>query len=250
MINKLFYNNITPLNRDQHRALHIDTTKGNASFAANTHYVPLAGSEFSQAARDYPILFAGEGQASGAIALLGLRENENLFVNDDSHWAKNTYVPAFVRRYPFILAQSEQQSDFTICFDDSYEGFSQDEGNALFDEQGKESSYLGGVIDFLNRYTQDLKATAGLTVYLQEHELLVTKTLRVSDRYGRNFFLNDFRVVDEARLAQLEDKEIAELHRKGWLGWIYAHLISLGAITRLPERMAPPEVVDEDVTIQ
>lgn len=250
MINKLFYNNITPLNRDQHRALHMDTSKGDASFASKTHYVPLAGIEFAQAARDFPILFAGEGDATGAIALLGLRENENLFVNDENRWATGTYVPAFVRRYPFILAKGEQQTDFTICFDESYEGFSQDKGNALFDEEGKESPYLGSVIDFLNRYTQDLKATAGLTAYLQEHELLVSKTLQVSDRYGRKFFLNDFRVVDEARLAQLEDKEIAELHRKGWLGWIYAHLFSLGAITRLPERMAPPEVVDEDVTIQ
>lgn len=250
MVNKLFYNNITPLNRDQHRSLHIDTSKGDAGFAAETHYVPLAGSEFSQAARDYPILFAGEGEATGAIALLGLRENENLFITDENRWATGTYVPAFVRRYPFILAKGDQQSDFTICFDGSYEGFSEDKGDALFDDEGKESRYLGGVIDFLNRYTQDLKATAGLTAYLQEHELLVSKTLRVSDRHGRNFFLNDFRVVDEARLAQLEDKELGELHRKGWLGWIYAHLISLGCITRLPERLPPPEVTGEGVTIQ
>ncbi|GAA0792879.1 SapC family protein [Marinobacterium sediminicola] len=250
MASKLFYNDIIPLNRDKHRTLHIDSSKGDASFAEHTHYVPLAASEFYQASKDYPILFAGEGDSAGAIALLGLRENENLFVSDDKRWIKGTYVPAFVRRYPFILARNETQSDFTICFDQSYAGFSDDSGDALFDEEGKESSYLGGVIDFLNRYTRELEMTAGFVSWLQEHDLLATRTLRVSDRFGRNFFLNDFRVVDEEKLAKLEDNQLGELHKKGWLGLIYAHLISLGCITRLPEHLEPPEETVEDITIQ
>lgn len=105
MAEVLFYERPVPLNRTQHKDLRL---KGIPSlrFAAGVHSVPLTGVEFPAAARDLPILFAGSSmEEAGPMALLGLRQNENLFIDADGQWAANTYVPAFVRRYPFVLAE-------------------------------------------------------------------------------------------------------------------------------------------------
>src|SRR5690606_24810286 len=96
MTTMLFYDKIVPLNRDQHRKLHLRPSESKARFSANTHYVPVAGTEFYQAARDYPLLFP-KNSGNGPIALLGMREGENLFLEEDGAWQEGVYIPAFIR---------------------------------------------------------------------------------------------------------------------------------------------------------
>src|SRR5690606_39128282 len=93
-------------------------------------------------------------------------------------------------------------------------------------------------IDFLNRYATDMEITSAFLAKLDELGLLVERNLRVTDSKGRNFHLNEFRIVDEAKLAQLDDSTLGELHRRGWLSWIYAHLISVGNVNQLPVRVS------------
>lgn len=238
MTTMLFYEKIVPLNRDRHRKLRVRASGHKARYAAGTHYVPMAGTEFYQAARDYAVLFAGGEGDGGPIALLGMREGENLFVEDDGAWAAGTYVPAFVRRYPFILARGEGGDNFTVCIDEEFSGFGESEGDLLFDDDGKDTAFLSRTVDFLNRFAAEMERTQAFVRRLAELELLVTRNLRLTDGKGRNFLLNDFRIVDEGRLAKLSDEEVGDLHRNGWLGWIYAHLISLGNVNRLPARVA------------
>lgn len=241
MATMLFYGKITPLNRDRHRKLRLRMADDKARYASSTHYVPIAGTEFFQAARDFPVLFAGGDGAGGPIALLGLREGENLFVEDDGTWVEGAYVPAFVRRYPFILARGEGSQNLTVCIDEDFKGFSEADGSLLFDEDGKDTAYLARTIEFVNRFAAEMQHTQSFVKRLDELELLVTRNLRITDGKGRNFLLNDFRIVDEERFAKLDDVTLGELSRQGWLGWIYAHLISLGNVNRLPTR-----VVDAD----
>lgn len=236
MTTMLFYEKIVPLNRDLHRNWRLRASESKARFAANTHYVPVAGTEFYQAARDYPLLFPKEG-GNGPIALLGLREGENLFLQADGAWLEGVYIPAFVRRYPFILARGDEENARTVCIDTEFAGFGEKDGKALFDEEGKDTDYLKGVIEFLNRYATDMELTNAFLQKLEELGLLVERNLRVTDSRGRNFHLNEFRIVDEGKLAQLDDATLGELHRKGWLGWIYAHLISIGNVNQLPVRV-------------
>jgi hypothetical protein len=236
MTSMLFYDKIVPLNRDRHRKLRVRTAQDKARYAAATHYVPIAGTEFYQAARDYAVLFAGGEGEGGPIALLGMREGENLFVEDDGGWAAGSYVPAFVRRYPFILARGDG-GNFTVCIDEQFSGFGETEGDLLFDDDGKDTAYLARTVEFLNRFAAEMERTQAFVRRLTELELLVTRNLRITDGKGRNFLLNDFRIVDESRLGSLDDATLGELHRQGWLGWIYAHLISLGNVNRLPARI-------------
>ncbi|HET8849564.1 MAG TPA: SapC family protein [Marinobacter sp.] len=240
----LFYQHIVPLNRDNHRNLKIRTGQGTAEFARDTHYVPLAGSEFFQAARDFPIVFAGEkADELGAVALLGLRQNENLFLNENNAWREGCYVPAFVRRYPFVLARGGKDGDYTVCLDDSFPGFSEEEGQALFDDEGKDTDYLKNVISFLNGYLAESDRTRQFAQKLKELDLLVTREIRVTNREQKNYLLRDLKIVDESKLRELDDATLGELTRSGYLGWIYAHLMSIGNASRFPQYM--PQNVGE-----
>lgn len=231
MTTLLLYKDIKALNRDEHRALKLRPAE-NAAFAASTHLVPLAGLEFFQAARHYPILFIGEGEQLMPVALLGLQAGDNGFLGTDLQWRANTYVPAFVRRYPFVLAQDGQES-FTVCFDAAYEGWSESEGRELFDAEGGNSAFLAEMIQFLQNFTVEMERTRAFVGQLRELELLTPRTLRLSHASGESFVINDFLAVDEEKFLQLDDARLLELHHSGFLGWVYAHLMSLGNANQL-----------------
>jgi hypothetical protein len=230
-----FYSNVVPLNRDRHRNLRI-RTDGPLRFAAGAHFVPLAAVELFDAARDYPIVFAG-GEDATPVAVLGLRSGENLFVDTNGRWTEATYVPAFVRRYPFVLSGAGDATQFTVCLDESYEGLSETEGTRLFDGEGKESELVTRIVGFLKDHLTESERTRRFVARLRELDVLSTQDMQVQDPRGRMFALREFRTVDEKKLKALGDDVVGELHRSGYLGCIYAHLVSLGNIMRLASRV-------------
>lgn len=163
MAQLLFYDNIVALNRERHADLRLKPANGDCSFARDSHFVPLAGTEFYQAAADYPIVFAGDEGEPTPVALLGLREGDNAFVNADGRWRSGTYVPAFVRRYPFVLARGDDSDsdNLTVCVDESYAGFTREagEGEALFDAEGNQSEMLQRSVEFLQQYLAESERT-------------------------------------------------------------------------------------------
>lgn len=229
----LLYREIKALNRDEHKSLKLKTT-GDCRFAEATHIVPLAGLEFFQAARAYPIVFVGEGDTTSPIALLGLKEGQNSYLQKDGQWQANTYVPAFIRRYPFVLAQGEDEQ-FTVCFDEAYPGWNSKEGRELFTEAGENSDYLNEMIQFLQNFTAEMQRTRQFVATLIELDLLAPRTLKLAHASGESFMLRDFLAVDEEKFLQLAEDKVLSLHRQGFLGWIYAHLMSLGNANQLFE---------------
>jgi hypothetical protein len=241
----LFYERPVPLNRTQHKDLRL---KGIPSlkFAAAAHSVPLTGAEFPIAARDLPILFAGQSiEDAGPMALLGLRQNENLLVDENGRWEANIYVPAFVRRYPFILAEKPagtEGDDFTVFLDEAYEGFGNDEGDRLFKEDGSDSEMLTNAVGFLGEFQQHVTRTHWFMDQLRKHQLLEPRNIRL-EKDGKSINLNGLFVVNEEKLRQLDEKTAHEFLREGVLGWIYAHLLSLPNIDRLAQRLDQRESV-------
>lgn len=233
MSSLLLYDDITLLNRERHRQLKLKPSTGFA-FASGTHYVPVAGQEFYQAARDFPILFVGDEQMI-PIALLGLEAGQNLHVDEQGHWTPSAYVPAFIRRYPFVLAASNEER-FSVCFDAAHDGWNETEGEALFDEDGENTGFLDEVIEFLKGYTAEMERTRDFVDSLRELDLLVQKTLRLTRPDGSTYRIDDFHAVDEGRFGELSEEQVLELHRKGYLGLVYAHLMSLGSANRLFDR--------------
>ena len=250
MAEVLFYERPVPLNRTQHKDLRL---KGIPSlrFAAGVHSVPLTGVEFPAAARDLPILFAGSSmEEAGPMALLGLRQNENLFVDADGQWAANTYVPAFVRRYPFVLAEKpagEEGDDFTVFLDEAYEGFGSDEGERLFQEDGTDSEMLKNAVNFLGEFQQHVGRTQWFMEQLRKHDLLEPRNIRL-EKDGKAINLNGLYVVSEEKLRKLDAKTAQEFLQEGVFGWIYAHLLSLSNIDRVAQRLDQLEQVESKST--
>lgn len=250
MAEVLFYERPVPLNRTQHKDLRL---KGIPSlkFAAGVHSVPLTGVEFPAAARDLPILFAGQTmEEAGPMALLGLRQNENLFVDADGQWAANTYVPAFVRRYPFVLAEKpadQEGDDFTVFLDEAYEGFGDKEGERLFKEDGTDSEMLSNAVNFLGEFQQHVSRTQWFMQQLRKHDLLEPRNIRL-EKDGKSINLNGLYVVSEEKLRNLDEKTSHEFLKEGVFGWIYAHLLSLANIDRVAQRLDLIEQVEAKTT--
>jgi hypothetical protein len=234
-----FYERPVPLNRTAHKDLRLKAVPS-LKFAANVHSVPLTGVEFPAAARDVPILFAGtDMKDAGPMALLGLRQNENLFVDADGQWAPNTYVPAFIRRYPFILAEKpegQEGDDFTVFLDEAYEGFNTEQGERLFKDDGADTEMLTNAVNFLGEFQQHVARTHWFMDQLRKHDLLEPRNIRL-EKDGKTINLNGLFVVSEEKLRQLDEKVAHEFLKEGVLGWIYAHLLSLANIDRVSLRL-------------
>src|SRR5690606_6098227 len=153
--------------------------------------------------------------------------------------------PAYVARFPFILVRAGENSDYTVCLDESYEGLSEAEGDPLFDDEGNESEVMSRIVGVLKDLLTETERTRRFVERLSSLELLAVRSAQVQDRSGKWYGLQDFRVVDEKKLAELDDKIIGELHRSGYLGCIYAHLFSLGNVSRLGWRI-PVEQADAE----
>lgn len=141
-------------------------------------------------------------------------------------------IPAFVRRYPFVLAQDDA-NNFTVCFDAAYEGWSQGEGRELFADEGSNSAFLEEMINFLQNFSAEMERTRRFVLKLEELGLLAKRTLQLTHASGETFVLSDFQAVDEEKFLALDDAQVLELHKAGFLGWIYAHLMSLSNANRL-----------------
>lgn len=254
MAEVLFYERPVPLNRADHKDLRLKAVP-NVKFAMNVHSVPMTGAEFGVAARDLVIIFAGASQAEmGPVALLGLRENENLLIDAEGQWAPHTYIPAFVRRYPFVLAEkpAEQQKDgddFTVFLDEAYPGFGT-EGERLFKEDGTDGELLTNAVGFLGEFQRNVARTKWFTQQLIKHELLEPRNVQLKKdgkdgEDGKAINLDGLFVVNEKKLMELDEKVVHEFLREGVLGLIYAHLMSLPNIDRLAERLALRENAEE-----
>ena len=236
MASLLFYQNPVGLNKDTHKDLKIDPSQSSFDFAKKTNSVVIAGVEFTEAAKEYPIVFAEAGDSWVPVVLLGLRNEENLFVKDDGGWDCK-YVPAFVRRYPFVLAEGGEKDQQVVCIDEAYVGFNRETGDALFKEDGEATEFLSKAINFLEEYQRQYARTELFIKRLKEYDLLISLNAQIDMTSGQKFALSGLLVVDEKKLLALEDEKALDMFRSGELAWIYCHLMSMGNMNRLVERM-------------
>lgn len=243
----VFYERTVALDRKAHRSLKIKIRPDHYAFARGANAIPLAASEFGAAGREYPILFVGDGSgAFHAVALLGLEDGCNLFVDEAGRWRDESYIPAFARRYPFVLATTDDPDRFTVCFDEAYAGFNKRRGTGLF-KGDDESSYLKRMIEFMQTYRRDMLATSRMLTQLNEFGLLVSQALTVTHG-GKNHHIGDFLVVDDGRLERLENERVVELFRSGVLRLVEQHRGSLANVRRLMRLRDAREVMRKQVS--
>lgn len=249
MANLLFYDKPVALNKVTHKDSRIAPLQNDFGFARGTNSVILAGVEFTEAAKEYPIVFAQGGDNVVPVALLGLRNEENLFVRKDASWDAR-YVPAFVRRYPFVLAESGEGDQRVVCIDESYAGFGSEEGEFLFDDGGEPTNILKQAMDFLEEYQKQYVRTETFVKRLQKNDLLMSLNARIDLVGGQQFALTGLLAIDEKKLLQLSDEKALEFFKSGELAWVYCHLMSLGCMAGMVDRIAKVQSEEPSVEVR
>lgn len=237
-----FYERPVALDRQRHLRLRVRAVAGHDQFAARLNALPITCAEFATVACHYPIVFVGAADGPlQACALVGLRDQENLAMDEAGRWTSGAYVPAFVRRYPFVLASAGDTHSLTVCIDEAYPGLNESEGERLFDDEGKETAYLARVLDFLRAFQVDYQRAGEFALRLRQLGLLVPRQIHL-DRPGHaRQTLNGLWVVERISLSGIDDARVIELFRSGQLSWIEAHLNSLGQLNRLLDRLPAPD---------
>jgi len=188
------------------------------------------------ASSDFPIVFAGDDEAVMPVLLLGMRKAENVFLDSAGHW-EGKYIPAFIRRYPFVFSRSEDGENFYLCIDESFAGFNQEgDGPALIGADGKASEYTEGVLKFLSQYQAEFQRTQAVCKKLKELNLLERKQVEATLPSGEKMSLTGFFTVDRPRLATLSSEAIVDLVRSGAYELICHHLASLRNFNVLRDR--------------
>ncbi|MGN6095081.1 MAG: SapC family protein [Bosea sp. (in: a-proteobacteria)] len=234
----LFYSSIAVIDRDTHRQARIAPAERPYAFAAGSHVLPALLAEFAPGCRDMPILFLEENGTVSPLFMVGMRPGESCFVDGDGRW-RGRHAPAYLRRYPFIGGEisSERQ---VVCIDGGFAGLDKAEGERLFQDDGEPAGALQRVIAFVAEYSEAAERTAAFGAQLKTLDLLQTVTIEIRSADGGHSSFSGFAAVDEQRLNALPDDAWLDLRRKGYLGPIQAHLISLTNVSLLGEWATRP----------
>lgn len=236
------YREPTVLESDKHRHLKLLPLVDH-SVASHMQACFVAAAEFTHAAREFVIVFVqAQGEAKSQlqpIVMMGVAERENLFVAAaaGSAWDAR-YVPAYIRRYPFWATSIEGSKAQAAMIDAWWRGFSETEGEPLYEADGQPAKRLAEALVFLERFDVEAEHTLAVCRRLVELDLLRPMTVTATLPGDTKLALDGFLAVDEAKLRALPDARVAELHRDGTLGLLYAHLASLGNLQALLDRKA------------
>jgi hypothetical protein len=222
----LFYERAVPLSRQRHRNWSLEARR-NYAFAGRTNSVPLTVAEFSAAFSEYAIVFAGSDDALQPVVILGLDGNENLFLDREQHWNAR-YIPAFVRRYPFVFWPTGEDRRLLLCIDEDYAGWNEEgRGQRLLDAHGEPTEFMNRMLGFIENYQRQDELTRRFCRRLQDLELLEPMAARFRLPSGEAAQMKGFLAVDRDRLKALPGATLAELAKSNELELLYLHLQSL-----------------------
>ena len=233
--NVLFYGKPEPLSLEAHGTLGVEGVDQPYAFVAQTNIVPLTVTEFAPAALTYPVIFVGE--AKQPVAVMGLRQGENLFVSEAGVFKPEAYIPAYVRRYPFVFANDDVQKRLILCVDRGAPFIKEGGATPLFVD-GQPSPYVQQAMEFCNNFEQERLRTEAFVKLLTELDLLETREAVFTPRNPDGTAaapqkIAEYFAVSEEKLKVLPAEKLAELRDNGALGQIYAHLVSLLGWDRL-----------------
>lgn len=224
----LFYNGLEPLSSETHATWKVRPAT-TAPFLVGQHAIPLTVEEFPLAQRHTPIVFSA-GEEPVPIALLGLNEGINVFVDDEGKLVEdNFYVPAYVRRYPWMLARlSPDAQELSLCFDPTTNTIGAfDDGDPLF-ENGQPTELTRNILSFNEQFEQAAQRTSAFVQELKELDLLMDGEVTIQqDGNDQPFIYRGFQMVNEEKLAQLRGDQLRKISQSGLLPLVYAHLFSL-----------------------
>ena len=228
----LFYKKIVPLNKNQHSDLYVEPVN-NYKHTKETNSIYVAAIEFPRASKEYSIVFGKSDDSIFPVVLLGLKHNQNLYLGKKGEWLAS-YIPAYVRRYPFILAtNAENGGNFAVCIDENYSGFNKNKkGQKLFNDKGEESDLLRQSVEFLKEYQNHIQLTTLFCNNINKLELLEPMQANI-EIAGKKQVMGGFLCINRNKLKSLTGDQLAELTKSDQMELIFAHLNSLTNMDRL-----------------
>lgn len=249
--NVLFYSNPEPLSADLHKTLGVNSIPGPFKFAKEGHAIPLTVTEFGVSALCGPIIFVGEEKVP--LAVMGLNPGQNMFLTDEGMFEPGVYVPAYIRRYPFVFANDSAAEQMILCIDRAAEFIEEGGEMPFFDAEGKPTEYTQNCINFCNDYEVERQRTLNFVQLLKDLDLFETKTATFTPPNpdgtpGAPQTIAEYFGVSESKLLALPADKLVELRDNGALPQIYAHLVSLSGWDRLialaMARPQPPQAAN------
>jgi len=230
----LLYNGLEPLNRNQHSNYKVRRLNG-LQRIASAHAIPVTVDEFAMIQRHFPIVFSS-GDNPVPIALMGLHEGTNTFF-DEQGIARDpsVYLPAYLRRYPFVLARLREDSDeLSLCFDPTSDAVGEfDDGEPLFDGEAP-SEATKAILQFCEQFEQAGQRTQAFVNEVKESGLLMEGEVAIQPEGSQQpFIYRGFQMVDEEKFQNLRGDELRKLNQNGALPLIMAHLFSLSVIREI-----------------
>jgi hypothetical protein len=208
-------------------------------FCRSINALALSFSEFNAASRDYPIVFASAdaGETYSPVVVLGLADAQNLFVGANGEWDASTYLPAFVRRYPFCSSRLNTgdgpRGEKLVCIAAAY---LDPQGLPLFDAKGGPTPQWQAAERLLEEYEADLEITAQMCASFKKLDLFSPFTFQVTQNDVAGLKLEGMHRIDERKLRALKPASLKALVTGGLMGKVYAHMHSLENFTRLYSR--------------
>lgn len=236
----MIYDNIQPLSSQAHRDWSV--VVDDYTFASHLISVPVVATEIPFAASEFPVVFSATAKEGEYIplALMGIREGENLFINEEGRF-QSSYTPAFIRRYPFVLGGEQNADSMALCIDVDSKAIVKDasKGRRLFSEAGEQTEHLKGILEFLKDY--HIRAEMTKVFCTRLHELNLLEPMQANITLGADkekLNLTGFFVVNREKLKALSDADALDLFKKDGLELIYAHIQSLSVFNDLINRAA------------
>lgn len=252
----ILYKDLIPLNSNDHGKWS-SRTVDKAPWIAGVHAIPLTVEEFPAAQRNFPIVFSA-GDNPVPLALMGLNEGVNVFFQDDGTPNGTPYIPAYARRYPFLLAKIDPNSDtLSLCFDPTSDLIGEhDEGAALFDGEKQPTDHTKGLLQFCEKFEEAGNKTQLFVEELKKADLLMDGEVAINrnDEQDKPFVYRGFQMINQEKLAALRGDQLRKWSENGMLPLIYAQLFSIDLMRvvfskqveqgKVPERPVMPAPVN------
>jgi hypothetical protein len=234
----VLYRDLVPLSSTEHAGWGTTTLDG-AHFLKGHHAVPVTVDEFVQVQRHFPIIFA-DAENPVPLALMGLNEGVNVFLDDDGKFSERVYVPAYVRRYPFMLAQlGPNQNELSLCFDPTAGAVTPDGEFMKLFENGEPSQGTKDILQFCEQFEQSAQRTGAFVKELMDNNLLMDGEVTIQPEGAEQpHIYRGFKMINEEKLRELRGDQLRKMMQTGMLTLIQAHLFSLDLMREVYGRQA------------
>lgn len=231
----VMYNDLIPLNSQDHLGWKARTVD-KAAWVSSQNAIPLTVEEFPQAQRDFPIVFSS-GDNSVPLALMGLNEGVNVFFEADGTPIGTPYVPAYIRRYPFMLVKLQQNTDdLSLCFDPT-SGLVGDfeDGRPLFDAEKQPTQETQELLNFCQKFEEAGLKTRAFMDEIAKADLLMDGEVAINrlDGSGQPYIYRGFKMINQDKLREMRGDQLRKWNESGLLPLIYAHLLSLDLLRQI-----------------